>query len=184
MSIVLQSSGGGSITINEPTTASNFTQSLPAATGTVMVSGNMPMFSAYNSTDQTIAYNTVTKLNFDSEEFDTNNNFASSLFTPTVAGYYQINVKVYNSATALRNYYFSNRLYKNGSVKSISAIAIYQLGSAAEFCVDQSKVVYMNGTTDYLEVYSYNIDYTSSASTIVAGGSSYTSFNGILVRAE
>jgi hypothetical protein len=36
MSIVLQSTGGGSITINEPTTASNFTQTLPAATGTLL----------------------------------------------------------------------------------------------------------------------------------------------------
>jgi hypothetical protein len=35
MSLVLQSSGGGSVTIAEPTTASNFTQDLPAATGTV-----------------------------------------------------------------------------------------------------------------------------------------------------
>jgi hypothetical protein len=42
MSIVLQSSGGGSITINEPTTASNFTQTLPASTGTIVVSGTTP----------------------------------------------------------------------------------------------------------------------------------------------
>ena len=35
MSLVLQSSGGGQITIQEPTTASNFTQTLPAATGDV-----------------------------------------------------------------------------------------------------------------------------------------------------
>jgi hypothetical protein len=35
MSLVLQSSGGGSVTIAEPTTASNFTQTLPAATGNV-----------------------------------------------------------------------------------------------------------------------------------------------------
>ena len=39
MSIVLNSSGGGSVTINEPTTASNFTQTLPAGTGSVVVSG-------------------------------------------------------------------------------------------------------------------------------------------------
>lgn len=39
MSIVLQSSGGGSVTVSEPTTASNFTQTLPAGTGTVVVSG-------------------------------------------------------------------------------------------------------------------------------------------------
>lgn len=39
MSIVLQSTSGGSVTINEPTTASNFTQTLPAGTGTVAVQG-------------------------------------------------------------------------------------------------------------------------------------------------
>ena len=37
MSLVLQSSGGGQITIQEPATASNFTQTLPAATGNVVL---------------------------------------------------------------------------------------------------------------------------------------------------
>jgi len=36
MSLVLQSSGGGQITIQEPATASNFTQTLPAADGTIV----------------------------------------------------------------------------------------------------------------------------------------------------
>lgn len=40
MSIVLNSSGGGSITIQEPSTASNFTQTLPASTGTVVTTGS------------------------------------------------------------------------------------------------------------------------------------------------
>jgi hypothetical protein len=35
MSVILQSSGGGQITIQEPTTASNFTQTLPASNGTI-----------------------------------------------------------------------------------------------------------------------------------------------------
>jgi hypothetical protein len=39
MSIVLQSSGGGQITLQEPATASNFTQTLPAGTGTTVVNG-------------------------------------------------------------------------------------------------------------------------------------------------
>ena len=42
MSLVLQSSGGGQITIQEPATASNFTASLPAATGTLVVTGTTP----------------------------------------------------------------------------------------------------------------------------------------------
>jgi hypothetical protein len=42
MSLVLQSSGGGQITIQEPATASNFTATLPAADGTIVVSGTTP----------------------------------------------------------------------------------------------------------------------------------------------
>ena len=42
MSVILQSSGGGQITIQEPATASNFTQTLPAADGTVVVTGTTP----------------------------------------------------------------------------------------------------------------------------------------------
>jgi hypothetical protein len=41
MSIVLNSTGGGSITINEPNTASNFTQTLPATTGTVALTSDV-----------------------------------------------------------------------------------------------------------------------------------------------
>jgi hypothetical protein len=161
---------------------STLTQLTTDATNSAPVLGEV--YSGYTSGDfYTVTNSGTTSATPIGIDVDTNNNFASSLFTPTVAGYYQINVKVYNAGTALRNYYFSNRLYKNGSRISQSAIAIYQLGSAAEFCVDQSRVVYMNGSTDYLEVYSYNIDYTSAASTIVYGGSTYISFNGSLVRA-
>jgi len=42
MSLVLQSSGGGQITIQEPATASNFTATLPATTGTLVVTGTTP----------------------------------------------------------------------------------------------------------------------------------------------
>ena len=42
MSLILQSSGGGQITIQEPATASNFTATLPATTGTLVVTGTTP----------------------------------------------------------------------------------------------------------------------------------------------
>jgi hypothetical protein len=45
MSLVLQSSGGGQITIQEPATASNFTQTLPAADGTLVLAGTTPTFN-------------------------------------------------------------------------------------------------------------------------------------------
>jgi len=47
MSIILQSSGGGSVTINEPTTASNFTQTLPAATGTILTTATTGVCQAW-----------------------------------------------------------------------------------------------------------------------------------------
>jgi hypothetical protein len=47
MSIVLQSTSGGSVTINEPTTASNFTQTLPASTGEVLLSSTTGMCKAW-----------------------------------------------------------------------------------------------------------------------------------------
>jgi hypothetical protein len=72
MSIVLQSSGGGQITINEPATASNFTQTLPAADGTVAVldgsnnlsvAGNLSFNSGYGSS--AVAYGCRAWVNFD-----------------------------------------------------------------------------------------------------------------------
>ena len=176
MSLVLQSSGGGSVTIQEPATASNFTQTLPAATGEVMVSGNMPAFSAYATSNQTVSDATITKITFDTEEFDTNSNFASSRFTPTVAGYYQVNSTVNCSQTALID--FVIWIYKNGSQ--------YKRGfgfggtAQAKFIAPVSTLVYLNGTTDYVEVYLYS-DGTGSAT--VNASSQDVWFNGCLVRA-
>ena len=88
--------GSGSVTLTVPTTNSNQTATLPDATGTVMVSGNMPAFSAYGNADQVIANTTYTKVQYNvksSPGFDTNSCYDTSnyRFTPTVAGYYLIN---------------------------------------------------------------------------------------------
>jgi hypothetical protein len=147
MSLVLQSSGGGQITIQEPATASNFTQTLPAATGTVMVSGNMPAFSYYQSSTQTLSSGVTTKLTFTTSEFDTTGGmYASSRFTPTVAGYYQVSggLQVATAATIIVLY-----IYKNGSnykqlISSNPSTLSGGYGSA---------LVFLNGSTDYIEIY-------------------------------
>ena len=174
MSIVLQSTSGGSVTINEPTTASNFTQTLPASTGTVMVSGNMPAFSAYKSTGagtQTITAGTFGKITFDTEEFDTNNNFASSRFTPTVAGYYQINAEADIGGSG----FIVMDLYKNGSNYKRSSGS-----SGTEVYAVVSTIVYLNGSTDYVEVYGYS---TAANASVYGSAGVYTYFNGCLLRA-
>jgi hypothetical protein len=179
MSIVLQSTGGGSVTINEPTTATNYTVTLPAATGTVMVSGNMPAFSAYATTDQSVTNNTNTKITFSTEDFDTNNNFASSTFTPTVAGYYQINGILRGKTTTLLTGMFIT-LYKNGSAYSRGQDGT---GSIAEGQVVGSWLVFMNGSTDYLELYGAVVSTGTNA--FGANSAPITSrFSGLLVRAS
>jgi hypothetical protein len=148
MSIVLQSSGGGQITIQEPATASNFTQTLPAASGEVMVSGNMPAFSAYPNSQQTLSATTYTKILFQTEEFDTNNNYASSTFTPTVAGYYQVSTAI-NWGTAISRGIV--KVYKNGA--GFKALSDFQ--NSTSNAQGGSCLVYCNGSTDYIEIYAY-----------------------------
>jgi hypothetical protein len=182
MSLVLQSSGGGQVTIQEPATASNFTQTLPAATGTVMVSGNMPAFSAYQSSAQTALANaTFTKVQFQTEDYDTNSNFDSTTnyrFTPTVAGYYQFNSGVaFSPVLAAGGAILS--IYKNGSEfkRGIVSATVTGIGSGSAVCSQ----MYMNGSTDYVEIYGYQ---NCGSTATIFTGTLYTWFNGSLVRAE
>jgi hypothetical protein len=145
------------------------TVTIPAAAGTVMVSGNMPAFSAYANTNQSYSQSTHTKVTFGSELYDTNNNFANSTFTPTVAGYYQINTGISTNNTITR---FLVEIYKNGSrlfVLSDASTSMNTIGGGA--------LVYCNGTTDYIEIYVYTV----GASTLY-GVSDSTWVNGVLVR--
>jgi hypothetical protein len=180
MSLILQSSGGGQITIQEPATASNFTQTLPAASGEVMVSGNQPAFSAYASATQTVSPTTQTKIIFDTERFDTNNNFASSRFQPSVAGYYQISANVCfgNNTTGDGSYLM---IYKN-------SICVYFSSAAASdntYSVPVvSTVIHMNGSTDFVEIYQYQSGAVSRTTILtVFGANDGVNFSGALVRA-
>jgi hypothetical protein len=169
-SVVISGDTSGAITLSAPAVSGTNTATLPAATGTVMVSGNMPAFSAYKSSNQTgITPATYTKITFDTELFDTNNNFASSRFTPTVAGYYQINAGL-NIAASGDSLCV---LYKNGTVYQWGGY----IGGGQGLGIGISSLVYMNGSTDYVEIYIY------TGGTSVYGNSGYfTWFNGSLVR--
>ena len=110
------------------------------------VAGNGPAFSAYQSSSQTLSSATFTKLLFQTEEWDTNNNFASSTFTPTVAGYYQVSGGL---AVAVTDTGIRLAVYKNGTVfKYLS----YDY-SAAAGATYGSALVYLNGSSDYIELY-------------------------------
>ena len=177
-SIVLSGDTSGSVTVSVPAVAGTNTVTIPATTGTVMVSSNMPAFSAYLSGTQSISNSTATKIAFNVKTFDTNNcydNTTNYRFTPTVAGYYQISASMDCSATISQTRAFLG-VYKNGAQyarlqDSNGAIIYLQSGSV---------LVYCNGTTDYIEIYGQ----LNGTSPSFSGGASYaTWFTGVLVRA-
>lgn len=108
----------------------------------------VPAFSAYNTTNTTFTANVSTKIIFDAEDFDTTSAYdvSNSRFTPQVAGYYQVNLS-----------------YKLESVSQRAVLSIYKNGSEEKRVMDVqatytrftsgSAVVYLNGSTDYIEVY-------------------------------
>ena len=173
MSVVISGSSSGTITLDTPAVSGTNTATLPAATGTVMVSGNMPAFYAYAGANTTLTNSAWTKVLFNTKIFDTNNNFASSTFTPTVAGYYQLNTVVNLTVPSVSA---ACAIYKNGSVYSY--LQMGPSGGAYVYGGSVSTVVYANGSTDYFEVYFFQ---NSSASSY-SNGQQTTWFNGCLVR--
>lgn len=168
MSLKLNSSGGGSVTLQEPTTASTRTLNLPDNSGTVVstgstavvsqamlatgVAGTGPAFSAYNGgSAQNVTSGTWTKITLSTEDFDTANCFDSTTnyrFTPNVAGYYAAfgSFDVTGSSTSG----VIMAVYKNGSVYNWGN---YIANAVGEVIANVTSLVYLNGTTDYIEFY-------------------------------
>jgi len=172
VAITGNASGSGTFTLAAPNSNSDRTLTLPDNTGTIITTGSTfagtgPAFSVYSSTSQSLSSATFTKITFDTEEWDTNNNFASSRFTPTVAGYYQINGAISNNTGTQTVAY----IYKNNS-------AYKQGTNGSSFAATVSAMVYLNGSTDYVEFFGY-----FATGTTTNGGVNLTYFQGALVRA-
>jgi hypothetical protein len=139
---------------------------------------NGPTFRAYVSVGQTITSGSQQKVTFGTENFDTNNNFASSRFTPTVEGYYQFNAVVRldgNSGTGE----FMLVLYKNGQEYARGTNQQGTQIASNYWSQSISDIAYANGTGDYFEIYiqqSDGIDKTTTA------GSSISHFSGCMIR--
>lgn len=141
------------------------------------VAGTGPAFSAYLNSSQTISSAVAAKITFDTELFDTNSNFSSSKFTPTVAGYYQITVCC-AVGTTTTSHGLQTGIWKNGSQYVWGNLA--NANTAIYPYATCSSIVYLNGSTDYVEGYVYgSIGATFNPLT----GSAATYFQGSLVRA-
>jgi hypothetical protein len=132
-----------------------------------------PAFSAYGTTLTNTANGTFTRVICNVEEFDTASCYDASTyrFTPNVAGYYQFNGQTgagYNTIIV--------SLYKNGSefkrgIQSSGATLSY---------VNVSALIYLNGTTDFVELYWYQASGVTVNNNVAAPAITY--FQGYLVR--
>lgn len=177
MGVKLVSASGGSVELVAPATATNYTATMPANTGTVITTastfaGTGPAFSTQFSGTSVYAA-TQTELTSNIEVFDTANCLAQTgRFTPNVAGYYQVNTSI--SAGAASGVGGLAVTIRKNSADTVNVFAFgvadtteYKQGATAG-------LVYLNGTTDYVSVYGY------------CASGSYTAtgfFSGSLVRA-
>lgn len=153
--------------------------------GKIQVAGktavNGPAFSAYAAAVlQTIPSGSQTKVLFQTEEFDTDNCYSSSRFTPAVEGYYQLNAEVRIDGTTgtgemMIILYKNGSEYKRGTNQSGTQIA------SNFWAMQVSSLAYANGTTDYFEIY---VQQGSGADRTVTAvnNSAITWFNGCMVR--
>lgn len=115
-----------------------------------------PKFSAYRSaSDQSITTGVWTKAQCQTEDFDTANAYDSTTnyrFQPTVPGYYLITGTIYGKAASALSI-VGACVYKNGAAFKSGSM---QPGSSttAGYAV-VTAVVYLNGSTDYAELYGY-----------------------------
>jgi hypothetical protein len=154
----------------------------PNATLQTVAAQTGPAFSAYANTTQTVTLATNTKIAIDTEFFDTNSCFDTTLnrFTPTVAGYYQIN-GVLRGTVATTFTGIAIFMFKNGALFRRNGEINGTLTAGQGTQVLVSEVVYFNGTTDYLELYG-QLNGTGTATFVSANSISCPAFSACLVR--
>jgi hypothetical protein len=156
---------------------------LTTATAGVPVNG--PAFIAVKTSAQSVSSYTSTKLAFETELYDTSacfNNTGSTVggipayaFLPNVAGYYQVNGTVVVATSTAGNLAIC-QIYKNGA-QYISGTS-GATGNSFFINANVAALVYMNGTTDYLELYVY----TSFAAALAVDTAARNQFSAAMVR--
>ena len=137
-----------------------------------------PSFGASSSSTLSIPHATDTKIPFSTENWDTNSNYDTTLFrfTPTVAGYYQVNIRIQLDSTGSGGETYT-ALYKNGSLHK-------RVGFAPNISGTQrapvgSILVYLNGSTDFIEAYVFQ---NTGGAVALNGTSDFNYFQAFLAR--
>lgn len=146
------------------------------------VVGVGPAFSAYMtnaSANQSFTAGTTVKVKIDTKEFDTANCFDATTnyrFTPNIAGYYWVSGAIDVQAVTTNASIINNYIYKNGNPFKMSWL--YGSGATAGV-LPLTSLIYMNGTTDYLELY---VGTVGGNGPYIQWGQSHTYFSACLIR--
>jgi hypothetical protein len=119
---------------------------------------NTPSFHAYRSADwSSVPNSTWAKIPINTEEWDTDSAYDTSTyrFTPQVAGKYYIYASC-NNGTSLTAHYVA--IYKNGGESALT-----QDNGSVGSIPNVTRIVELNGSTDYVEAYAF-FQGTASAS--------------------
>jgi len=154
------------------------TNGITSVAGSASLAVAGPAFSAYASGNQnSLTSSTYVKAAFNTKVFDTAicyDNTTNYRFTPTVVGYYQVNASYYLNGVGLNA---QANIYKNGSLYQGTQ---YSTATSTTCLVSISTIIYLNGSTDYIEGYVYGS--TTAGTWNIQGSQNYTYFNAVLVR--
>ena len=155
------------------------------STGSVMVSGNMPAFSAYVSGSQTLNSGSSTLVTNQTELFDTASRYNNTnatvngipaySFLPNMAGYYQVIAAVRDNTGVTSGFQLSSSIYKNG----VAANSNTNTTNGQGLSTIVTALIYLNGTTDYIQHYTIQ----NSGGNMLVGGQTLTYFQASMVRA-
>jgi hypothetical protein len=135
-------------------------------------------FSAYLSANQSITQGQFTKAQFNTTEFNLGNVYDATTnyrFTPTVAGYYQVNLKMYTSGTSSTS--ANAYIYKNGA-----SFKAGQIITANQQVVSVPAIIHLNGSTDYIEAFAYVAGGTGIVIAGTTSNSPFCYFQAMLIR--
>jgi hypothetical protein len=140
-----------------------------------------PAFRAFRNTSaQSVTAATWTKVQLNGETFDTATCFDSTTtyrFTPNVAGYYSLLANLLGEVQSATTQYTTVAIYKNGAVAAQGTKA---MGMGDEGVAVVNDLIYLNGTTDYVELFGFIT--AGSVNENFINGTDRTYFSGVWIR--
>jgi len=139
------------------------------------VAGNGPVFSAHHTVANALPAGAETKVVYNIEDFDTNNNYnpTTSEFTPTVSGYYYISACIQCDGVSTPHVLV---IYKNGVRYKYGD---YSGAGGVNTVPSVDGIVFCNGTTDFIDIRCLA---NAASNTLVTNGAILL-FQGCLIRA-